>query len=96
MKTTIDWLDAAKQQHDLSDYALAPLLGVTRSQLSRFHCNPPTTNQPLGVEVGASGEHTLTWGVPPHPPAPNPTGRTYSVLWVPLAAFSRRKADVSA
>lgn len=31
MKTTIDWLDAAKQQHDLSDYALAPLLGVTRS-----------------------------------------------------------------
>jgi transcriptional regulator with XRE-family HTH domain len=36
MKSTIDWLDAAKQQHDLSDYAIAPLLGVTRSQLSRY------------------------------------------------------------
>lgn len=36
MKTTIDWLDAAKQQHALSDYALAPLLGVTRSQMSRY------------------------------------------------------------
>jgi transcriptional regulator with XRE-family HTH domain len=36
MKNTVEWLDAAKQQHGLSDYALAPLLGVSRSQMSNY------------------------------------------------------------
>lgn len=36
MKTTIEWLDEAKAKHDLSDYALAPLLGVGRGQISRY------------------------------------------------------------
>ena len=36
MKTTPQWLDAAKTMHSLSDYALAPKLGITRSQMSRY------------------------------------------------------------
>ena len=36
MKTTIQWLDAAKQKHSLSDYSLAPRLGVGRGQISRY------------------------------------------------------------
>jgi predicted transcriptional regulator len=36
MKTTPEWLDAAKAKHGLSDYALAPKLGITRSQMSRY------------------------------------------------------------
>lgn len=36
MKTTAQWLDAAKEKHSLSDYALAPKLGITRSQMSRY------------------------------------------------------------
>lgn len=36
MKSTIQWLDAAKQMHSLSDYALAPKLGVGRGQISRY------------------------------------------------------------
>lgn len=36
MKKSVDWLDAAKQQHGLSDYALAPLLGVSRSEMSNY------------------------------------------------------------
>lgn len=36
MKSTIQWLDAAKQMHSLSDYALAPKLGISRSQMSKY------------------------------------------------------------
>lgn len=36
MKTTIEWLDAAKAKHNLSDYALAPRLGVGRGQISKY------------------------------------------------------------
>lgn len=36
MKTTTQWLDAAKKKHGLSDYALAPLLGISRSQMSKY------------------------------------------------------------
>lgn len=36
MKTTVEWIDAAKQQHGLSDYALAPLLGISRSEMSNY------------------------------------------------------------
>lgn len=34
--STTKWLDLAKDQLGLSDYALAPMLGVTRSQMSRY------------------------------------------------------------
>lgn len=34
--STTKWLDQAKEKLGLSDYALAPLLGVTRSQMSRY------------------------------------------------------------
>ena len=36
MKTTVQWLDQAKTQHGLSDYALAPKLGISRSQMSKY------------------------------------------------------------
>lgn len=36
MKTTVQWLDEAKAKHQLSDYALAPKLGVGRGQISRY------------------------------------------------------------
>lgn len=36
MKTTIQWLDEAKARHGLSDYALAPRLGVGKGQISRY------------------------------------------------------------
>ena len=36
MKTTIQWLDAAKAKHSLSDYALAPKLGIGKGQMSRY------------------------------------------------------------
>lgn len=37
MKTTVEFLDAVKASKSVpSDYALAPVLGVTRSQISRF------------------------------------------------------------
>ena len=37
MTTSIDFLDAVKARaHVASDYALAPILGVTRQQVSRF------------------------------------------------------------
>ncbi len=34
--STTRWLDRAKQKHGLSDYALAPLLGVSTAQMSRY------------------------------------------------------------
>lgn len=33
---TTKWLDKAKEKHGLSDYALAPLLGISRSQMSKY------------------------------------------------------------
>jgi transcriptional regulator with XRE-family HTH domain len=36
MKTTTQWLDQAKKQHGISDYALAPKLGISRSQMSKY------------------------------------------------------------
>ena len=37
MQTTLHFLDAVKARHSLtSDYALAPLLGITRSEVSRL------------------------------------------------------------
>lgn len=37
MATTIDFLDAVKaRKHVVSDYALAPVLGITRAQVSRL------------------------------------------------------------
>jgi hypothetical protein len=37
MQTTLHFLDAVKARHELpSDYALAPLLGITRSEVSRL------------------------------------------------------------
>lgn len=36
MKTTTQWLDEAKNKHSLSDYALAPKLGVGRGQMSKY------------------------------------------------------------
>lgn len=36
MQTTTEWLDAVKARHNVSDYALAPLLKVTKSQISRY------------------------------------------------------------
>lgn len=37
MKTTIEFLDAVKAKHGVaSDYALAPILGVTRSAMSKY------------------------------------------------------------
>lgn len=37
MNTTLDFLDAVKAKHGIpSDYALAPVLGVTRSAVSKY------------------------------------------------------------
>ncbi len=36
MKTTVQWLDTAKKLHSLSDYALAPKLGISKAQISRY------------------------------------------------------------
>lgn len=36
MKTTVQWLDLAKAKFSLSDYALAPRVGVGRGQISKY------------------------------------------------------------
>lgn len=36
MKTTIQWLDEAKKKHGLTDYAIAPKLGIGRGQVSKY------------------------------------------------------------
>lgn len=37
MKATVQFLDAVKSRHSIpSDYALAPMLGITRAQVSRL------------------------------------------------------------
>lgn len=36
MQTTVQFLDAVKAARGVSDYALAPLLGVSKAQISRY------------------------------------------------------------
>jgi transcriptional regulator with XRE-family HTH domain len=51
MKTTIDWLDAAKAKHGLSDYALAPLLGVSKAQMSRYRNGHDTLSDDVALKL---------------------------------------------
>jgi len=36
MKTSVEWIDTARSKLGLTDYALAPLLGISRAQMSRY------------------------------------------------------------
>lgn len=51
MKTTIEWLDAAKQHCGLSDYALAPRLGLSRQQISRYRNGHDYLSEPAAVKL---------------------------------------------
>lgn len=52
MNTTIDFLDAVKARAGVaSDYALAPVLGVTRQQVSRFRNKVDYLGDPTAIQV---------------------------------------------
>ena len=53
MKTTIEWLDLAKAKHGLSDYALAPLLGVGRGQVSRYRNGHDFLSEEAALKLAA-------------------------------------------
>ncbi|WP_186113239.1 helix-turn-helix transcriptional regulator [Burkholderia gladioli] len=52
MKTTIEWLDAAKARLDLqSDYAAAKALGVTRSTISGYRTGRSVFDEKTCIRV---------------------------------------------
>lgn len=52
MKTTIEFLDALKASQNLpSDYALAPVLGVTRSQVSKWRVGKDYLGDSTAIRV---------------------------------------------
>lgn len=53
MKTTIEWLDEAKKIKGLSDYALAPLLGLSRAQISRYRTGVDYLSESSAVKLAA-------------------------------------------
>lgn len=53
MLTTIEWLDRAKAKHSLSDYALAPLLGVGRGQISRYRNGHDYLSDDAAIKLAA-------------------------------------------
>lgn len=53
MRTSIQWLDLAKQKHGLSDYALAPRLGITKSQMSRYRTAADYLSDDAAIKLAA-------------------------------------------
>lgn len=53
MKTTIQWLDQAKAQHSLSDYSLAPKLGISRGQISRYRTGVDFLSDDAAIKLAA-------------------------------------------
>lgn len=53
MRTTIQWLDLAKQKHGLSDYALAPMLGLSKSQMSRYRTGIDYLSDDAAIKLAA-------------------------------------------
>lgn len=52
MKTTCDFLDAVKSKHGLaSDYALASVLGITRSSVSKFRVGKDFLGDSTAIRV---------------------------------------------
>jgi predicted transcriptional regulator len=51
MKTTIQWLDEAKAKHGLSDYALAPKLGIGRAQMSQYRTGKHALSESCAVRL---------------------------------------------
>lgn len=52
--STVDFLDALKARHDLkSDYALAKLLGTSRSVVSRYRTGTDTFGEEMALKVAA-------------------------------------------
>jgi Phage related protein/Helix-turn-helix len=52
MKTTVQFLDAVKAKHNLpSDYALAKILGITRSGVSKFRVGKDYLGEDTAIKV---------------------------------------------
>ena len=53
MKTTIEFIDAVKSRSGVaSDYALAPVLGITRAQVSKFRNRKDFLGDSTAMKVG--------------------------------------------
>lgn len=53
MRTTPEWLDLAKQKHGLSDYALAPMLGISRSEMSNYRKQRAYLSDDVAIKLAA-------------------------------------------
>lgn len=52
MRTTVDFLDAVKARHALpSDYSLAPVLGITRAEVSRLRNRKSALGDSTALQV---------------------------------------------
>ncbi|MBB1602533.1 DUF3693 domain-containing protein [Variovorax sp. UMC13] len=53
MRTTTEWLDLAKAKHSLTDYALAPKLGVGRGQISKYRTGKDFLSDDAALKLAA-------------------------------------------